>query len=405
MSVESISEADARKLVLISQGLHRSNPFGTSLKATLDVIARLSYVQIDTISVVERAHHHCVWNRQNNYHKTHLDTLMQQKQVFEYWSHAAAYLPMSDYRFSLPRKHAIASGEKHWHVKDKKLSKIILQRIEQDGPLQAKDFEREDTAKNTGWWDWKPAKKALEQLFMEGELMVLKRQGFQKFYELTERVVPTGIDTSIPTETEFYDYLIMRFLAAQGLGSAEDIAYLRKGLKAKISRRCEQLLEDKQLLKLACLGQQYYALPQSLHLLKQRMGRKQVRFLSPFDNLLIQRKRLKQLFDFDYQIECYVPEPKRQYGYFSLPILWGSVFVGRMDAKINRASGVLFIRHLQLETKDIAGLLTDLLPSLQTFLRFNQGTKICLEKISVPEQVQSPLENFLRQQIESIQIS
>jgi uncharacterized protein len=404
MSVDTISVVDARKLVLMSQGLHRTNPFGLGIQATLDVINRLGYVQIDTISVIERAHHHSIWNRQNNYQNKDLDKLMEQKQVFEYWSHAAAYLPMTDFRFSLPRKHAIASGEKHWHDKDLKLNKTILQRIALDGPLQAKDFEKVGSAKNTGWWDWKPAKKALEQLFMEGELMVLSRQGFQKVYELTERVLPSNIDTTHPTETEFLNYLIMRFLSAQGLGNAEEIAYLRKGLKSRISKHCEHLVENKQLIELNCQGQLYYTLPQSISLLSQRTRRKQVRFLSPFDNLLIQRKRTKQLFDFDYQIECYVPAAKRQYGYFSLPVLWGRNFVGRMDAKIIRTSGILSIQHLHLETSKIEDLLPDLLQALQLFLNFNQGTKISVKKISVPEQVSPSHKDFLQQQIESITI-
>lgn len=402
MSLNAISNADARKLVLLSQGLHQANPFGTGLQASLAVINRLSYVQIDTISVIERAHHHSVWNRQSDYTKEHIDSLMAQKDIFEYWSHAAAYLPMADYRFSLPRKHAIASGEKHWHQKDNKLSAAILQRINQEGPLQAKDFEQQHAGAKSGWWDWKPAKKALEQLFMEGELMVLKRQGFQKIYELSERVIPTSVDVSCPTEQEFHYHLITRFLQAQGLGNAAEIAYLRKGLKSKISHYCEQLVEDKTLLKLDCKGQSYYALTESSHLLKQGVNLRQVRFLSPFDNVLIQRKRLKQIFNFDYQIECYVPEAKRQYGYFSLPILWGSTFVGRMDAKIERRLGVLQIQHLHLETTDIDALLPDLLASLQTFLGFNQGTQICLKRISVPEQVTYAQQAFLKQEIEAI---
>jgi uncharacterized protein YcaQ len=263
-------------------------------------------VQIDTISVIERAHHHSVWNRQSTYTKSHLNKLMEHQQIFEYWSHAAAYLPMADYRFSLPRKQAIASGEKHWHAKNTSLTKSILQRIEQEGPLRAKDFERTSAAKNSRWWDWKPAKKALEQLFMEGELMVLKRQGFQKVYDLTERVVPEGVDVSCPSEQEFHHYLILRFLAAQGLGTVSEMAYLRKGIKNELSAACEQLVEDKRLLKLDCQGRQYYSLPQSLSVFTQDLGRKQVRFLSPFDNVLIQRKRTKQLFDFDYQIKSNV---------------------------------------------------------------------------------------------------
>jgi hypothetical protein len=405
MLADSISIDDARKLVLISQGLHRSNPFGGGVQAALEVIKRLSYVQIDTISVVERAHHHCMWSRQSTYTKSLLDTLMEQQQIFEYWSHAAAYLPMADYRFSLPRKQAIVSGEKHWHEKNTALTKSILQRIAQEGPLQAKDFERGSVAKNSGWWDWKPAKKALEQLFMEGELMVLKRQGFQKVYDLTERVLPEEVNLSCPSEQEFHHHLIFRFLTAQGLGTASEMAYLRKGIKSKLSAACEQLVEDNKLVKLDCQGLQYYALPQSLRVLKQDLGRKQVRFLSPFDNVLIQRKRTKQLFDFDYQIECYVPEAKRQYGYFSLPILWGCGFVGRMDAKISRTSGVLSLQHLHLDTVKIDALLSDLIPALRAFLSFNQGTEISLKHISAPQHMTQVQRDFLKQQIELITIN
>ncbi|WP_340677712.1 crosslink repair DNA glycosylase YcaQ family protein [Paraglaciecola sp.] len=384
MLADNISVKDARKLVLVSQGLHKTNAFGSGAQGILKTLQQLSYIQIDTISVVERAHHHSWWNRVNNYSADLLAKLIEEKHVFEYWSHAAAYLPMADYRYSLHRKQAIAGGETHWHGKDDKLTQQILQRIRTEGPLQAKDFEREGGAKATGWWDWKPAKKALEQLFMEGELMAVKRQGFQKVYDLTENVIPAGIDTTTPTEEEFYRYLIQRCLQANGLATASEIAYLRKGIKSKIQTQCLTMLENGELRLLTCQDLQYYALPQAQELLNKKIKRSQVKILSPFDNLLIQRKRMQRLFGFDYQIECYVPEAKRQYGYFSLPLLWGGEFAGRMDAKIERKTGLLLIQHLHIETPKVAAFIEDLLPTLREFLLFNQGRNILLKRLSAP---------------------
>ncbi|MDP5030421.1 MAG: winged helix DNA-binding domain-containing protein [Paraglaciecola sp.] len=399
---EQLSQNEARKLVLVSQGLHKTNPFGTGENGILRSLQQLSYIQIDTISVVERAHHHSLWNRVNNYSADKLAKLIEDKQVFEYWSHAAAYLPMCDYRYSLQRKHAIAGGETHWHSKDKKLTQQILQRIRTEGPLQAKDFEREGGAKAAGWWDWKPAKKALEQLFMEGELMAVKRQGFQKVYDLTERVLPLGIDTSVPSDKEFYRYLITRCLQANGLATASEMAYLRKGIKRCVETQCVQMLENGELQVLECQGQRYYALPQAQESLKKSLKRSHVKILSPFDNLLIQRKRMQQLFDFDYQIECYVPEPKRQYGYFSLPLLWGNGFSGRMDAKIERKTGLLLIQHLHIETAKIEAFIQDFLPALREFLLFNQGTKIEVKRLSAKYDLSEQNIKAYRQTIENL---
>ncbi|NCT48097.1 MAG: winged helix-turn-helix domain-containing protein, partial [Paraglaciecola sp.] len=234
--MQAISLGEARSLLLAAQGLVKAERIASGPKAVLDVLEQLSYVQIDSISVIARAHHHTLWNRCHDYHSDSLDTLVNQKHIFEYWSHAAAYLPMSDYRYSLPRKQAIASGQKHWHAKDAKLTKEILARIREQGPLQAKDFEQAKRQASSGWWDWKPAKKALEQLFMEGELMAVKRQGFQKVYDLTERVLPSDINTQCPSTEEYNHYLIRRFLRANALGSAQEMAYLRKGVVGNISQ-------------------------------------------------------------------------------------------------------------------------------------------------------------------------
>jgi len=343
----------ARKLVLISQGIHRPRDFGQGIAASQQVLEHLGYIQIDTISVVERAHHHTFWNRVLAYHPDHIDTLVREKKAFEYWSHAAAFLPMKDFRYSLPRKYAIASGDqKYWHNKDTKLAKFILDRISQEGPLRAKDFEHQPRSTASGWWDWKPAKQALERLFMEGELMVVRRQGFQKVYDLTERALPEGVNTLRPDQQEHTRHLIRRYLMANGLGRTNEIAYLLKGYKPKITKTCASMLEERELHEVIVNGDSYFALTGFEHLLKRPLSRKRVCIFSPFDNLLIQRARLRELFGYDYQLECYKPKLKREYGYFVLPILKGREFVARMDAKNDRVNNVLTLKRLHLEVSD-----------------------------------------------------
>lgn len=379
---DTISLEEARRAILISQRIYNQSSEKLKKLQVLNAVEALSYVQIDSISVVERAHHHTLWNRVSCYEPHMIEQLLQDRTVFEYWSHAAAYLPMKDFRFSLPRKNAIARGDTHWHKNvNPQLMSSVLDRIRLDGPLLAKDFKQTKPT-NTGWWDWKPAKIALEQLYMQGQLMVLRREGFQKVYDLTERVLPSGINTEAPSDDDYYLHLIKRYLSANAMGTVEQIGYLIKRAKKPIERLCRQLLEDKQLVLIAIDGQDYYALPTLHQLLTLKPRFKGVKILSPFDNILIQRKRAKRLFGFDYQIECYVPEKNRKLGYFSLPLLWGDTFAGTVDAKIDRKTGVLNIFHLHLQTAKLDKFISDFKPTLDTFMAFNHGVRIQVHKIS-----------------------
>ncbi|MFT5571751.1 MAG: hypothetical protein ACI9FR_000671 [Cryomorphaceae bacterium] len=391
----SLSIKEARKLVLLNQGIHRPSAFGRGAKGTLSAIEHLGYVQIDTISVVERAHNHTLWNRNKSYSHKHLAQLQERGSIFEYWSHAAAFLPMRDFRFSLPRKKEYADGDTHWHAKDPKVAKRVLERIKSEGPLQARDFDEERVHQHA-WGGMKPAKIALERLFIEGELMIAKREGFQKVFDLTERVLPTNVDTREPTQQELCEHLIRSYLRANGIGNPAHMAYLRKGLKATLSTVCSDLGENGELISVQVQGEPYYALPECMQALGAPLSQAKVVILSPFDNLLIQRKRMRSLFSFDYLIECYVTAAKRQYGYFSLPLLWGREFAGRLDAKIDRKSGILKLNHLALETKDIEGFASALRPSLHEFLDFNGGQRIEIDRISsaYSEHRQKDLEAF-----------
>ena len=390
---ESLSIPQARKLVLHSQRLPPAKQTGSAITATLAAIENLGYIQIDTISVIQRAHNHTLWNRNPRYKLEHIDQLVADKKVFEYWSHAAAYLPMRDYRFSLPRKLALARGEqKHWYKRDEKLMQSVLKRIEAEGPLMARDFEGAVGKGKPGDWKSKPAKQALDLLFMQGDLMISSREKFHKVYDLTERVLPQSadtIDTSEPTPNEYTRFLITQYLNANGIGQAAEIAYLLKGMKPKITAMLQEMESNGELLKINVVNRRfeksYYALPNSLEHLNKPLARSKLKILSPFDNLLIQRKRMKDLFNFDYLIECYVPAAKRKYGYFTLPILWDGKLVARMDCKADRAKSVLNIHHLALEPsiKNKDGFYDALEKELEEFLGFHDCFEYQIHKTSI----------------------
>ena len=373
-----LTAPQARKLALLCQHLPVSG-LGRGLKGTHKAIRHLGYIQIDTISVVERAHHHTLWNRVPYYRHRYLDKLVEQRAIFEYWSHAAAYLPVEDYRFCLPRMKAIASGQRHWYKKNTKLMNEILERIRCEGPLQAKDFEAHRRYRG-GMWEWGPVKQAIEYLFMQGDLLVTRRDNFQKVFDLAENVIPSGINHSYPTKLEYAHFLIERFLSAHGIGHITEFGYLRQGMGQSIKKALDEKLEQGEILaaKIKKRREIFYVLNNYGEILNQRLARSKVRILSPFDNLVIQRKRIKRLFGFDYQIECYVPAAKRVHGYFVLPILWQGRLVARMDAKADRNKQLFMIRNLTIEPelKNLELFSSYFSRQLDAFAQFNQCREI-----------------------------
>ncbi len=343
--------AKLRRFSLAAQGLLQNNPFGNGLAGARKAINHLGYVQLDTISVIERAHHHVFHSRVPNFTPEMTNKMLLKGDIFEYWAHAAALLPIDDFRFSLPYKHAIASGQTHWFKDpDRKLMKELIARVHIDGPIRSRDLDSEAT-KSNGWWDWKPAKKALEQLYMQGDLMVCDRQGFQKTYDLTERVLPSKVNTKIPSVKELAAYLLEQQLQNYGLVSLKGLTYQRKNKelrKAMLSLLNEKLAQGElQQIRFAS-GAVYFVgsgtLERSLPRVKDRLI-----ILSPFDNSVIQRERLEALFQFEYRLECYLPSAKRRFGYFSLPLLFRDHFIGRMDCKVHRKSKCLEIKSLHWE--------------------------------------------------------
>ena len=355
----------ARRATLRHQGLLKGAYFGQGKQAVVRAIDALGYLQIDTISVVDRSHHHILKTRISNYTPELLTQLQAvDRQVFEYWSHAAAYLPIQDYRYYLPMMHGFGAQRSH----DKALTQAILQRIAGEGPLQSKDFEQQRDRQSNGWWDWKPAKHALEYLFLSGQLMINERLGFAKVYDLTERILPSWIDTRMPSVTEWARFSLLKSLKAMGIGTLADLTYARATVRRftapdflpDYAAALQQLLDEGEACAVDVEGETWYALPGLFEPTRTQLDHSQVQCLSPFDNLVINRKRILRLFNFDDQLECYVPAAKRRYGYFCLPLLWGDQLLGRMDCKAERKTGVLRIRHLQIESQHV---LTDALIS------------------------------------------
>ncbi len=388
-----------RRLALSAQGLLQAQPYGRGLAGTRKAINHIGYVQIDTVSVVERAHHHVLHSRVPGFKPDMLNKMLLNGDIFEYWSHAAAFLPMADFRFSLPYKHAIKGGQTHWYKNpDKKLMGELVARIKSDGPLRSRDLE-DSTKKRGGWWDLKPAKKALEQLYMQGDLMVSDRTGFQKSYDLAERVLPPNVNTTMPTMEEFATHLLDQQLRCHGLVSRKGLTYLRRNgqLRKAVKALVDERLAQGSLEQVQLSSGEVYLLPAGAFEQPLPRTNKRLLILSPFDNSVIQRERLKALFQYDYQIECYVPAPKRQFGYFSLPLLYCGEFIGRMDCKAHRKDNHLEIKSLYLEAHNFDDdlVIAAFVDAIAQFRHFQNCDTVSLTKAS-PKQLTQGLLRALK---------
>lgn len=381
----STSARKLRRVALAAQGLTRLLPFGRGAAGTHRAIEHLGYVQIDAISVINRAHLHTLWNRVPDFSESHLNRLIGQRKVFEYWFHAASYLPMRDFRFALPRMHAIKNGKRHWGLdEDARVLRGIMERIGLDGPLKARELStRRPKGSGAGWWNFGPIKRALAQLQMQGDLIVVGRDGFEKSYELPERVIPNGIDTSMPSIEELAEHLVTTGLRAHSLVGVSELVHLRRDNALRIAAL--KILREREasgeLVKLQIEGTPYFANAEILDT-PVRLARSQVRLLSPFDNALIHRRRTRQVHGFDYKLECYVEPDNRRFGYFCLPILFGERFVGRADCKAHRDRGLFEVKHLSLEhpPQDLALFRTALAEELERFADWHNCPNVLITR-------------------------
>lgn len=350
-SIVQFSLDEARRLALAGHGLGDGAHLPQGSRAVVGVVEQLGYVQIDTIAVVERAHHHTIWSRYGAYRHEMLDALLaRDRLLFEYWHHAACYLPMRDYRYSLAQMHAFdqSAQARAWFADNASLVELVLGRISDEGGLRSSDFEAPPGHVRAGWWARKPAKVALEMLLSRGDLMISAREGFQRRYDLRERVLPTWVDQSAPDRHEIGRHLVLQNLRRMGLAQPRDLTLPRMH-RTDAAQALQALVKTGEVTPVQVEGQEqpYYSLAGALP--PPTDGDDAAHLLSPFDPLVIQRAWLRRLFGFDYSLECYLPAAKRVYGYYSLPILWRQRFVGRVDAKADRQDGVFRLRRLVFE--------------------------------------------------------
>ena len=394
----SLDRARAVALALEGQLLGAADPTPPGPEKVAGIIDRLGYVQIDTISVVERAHQLTLRSRCPGYRPWMLDRLQSEpRRVFEYWGHAASFLPMMDYRFYTRRMREFADPSNSWFrsrlSEHGHLMGGILERIRGEGPLAARAFDPGDW-KKSGWWDWKPAKTALELLFWRGDLMVSRRDGFERVYDLTERVLPEGMDTREPEQEELGRFLVRRALSACGTATLKEITDYIHAADGKIIRSAlAEMTTVGEVVEVTVEGGGGdYALAETLEAILPVSAQGPLRLLSPFDNLIIQRGRVKRLFGFDYTLECYVPASKRRHGYFVMPMLYGGRLIGRLDPKADRREKRLMIRSLSFEpsVEVTVDVLDALAAELSDFAAFNGCLTVDLEQ-PVPARIRRDL--------------
>ena len=377
MDTLTLTIPQARSLTLASLGL-LTPPTQPAIKSDLlSVIRRIHNLQIDTISVVARAHLHILWSRLGSFDPSWLDELHSEGALFEYLAHAACYLPIEDYpiyRSIMQQKFMGWKNIQTWGEQNQSTVNEILDYIQHNGAVKSADFK--NGGSRGGWWDWKVEKAALEYLYYRGDLMIARRQGFQRVYDLRERVLPNWDDTQLPSSEDTLRAQVLMTVKALGIARTDWIApyfYLPQKDTAAI---LPSLVDEGQLLPVfieGLNGKTAFVHQENASLLAQALSGQldatQTTLLSPFDPLLTDRARTNQLFDFDYHIECYTPAPKRKYGYFALPILHRGRLVGRLDAKAWRKEKHLQVIKIFLESgeplTDI--LLSDLAETLQAY--------------------------------------
>ncbi|MFL5732766.1 MAG: winged helix-turn-helix domain-containing protein [Chloroflexia bacterium] len=344
----------ARALALASQGLHAPFPRPARKQDVLATIRQMEALQIDSIHIVARSPYLVLWSRLGDYEPRWLDELLTEGAIFEGWSHAACFLPVEDYGLYRRQMLDARHRSRAWLEEHPDEAAAILDRIRANGPVRAADFPQPEPRRGA-WWDWKPEKEVLERLFAVGILMTSRRENFQRVYDLRERVLPNWDDSLTPSTEEARRPLALKAVRALGVATAAHVPGYFHTPKKGISTLLEDLTAEGALLRATVHGwdKPAYLHPDNLPLARKAISGAlrptHTTLLSPFDPLVWDRARLRDLFGFHYQIETYTPAEKRRYGYYTLPILHRDRLVGRLDPKANRQAGVFEVRALHLE--------------------------------------------------------
>jgi hypothetical protein len=344
-----LTRAQARHIWLRAQRLDSAAPFGDGSQAVASAVEHLGYVQIDTISVIERAHHHILWTRIPAYRRADLRQAQSvDKSIFEYWTHALSYVPTKDFRFFIPDMKLHRREGHKWfaNVTPADLRKV-LRLLRKDGALTIRDIEDDVLVdKEHLWASRKPSKRALQLAFYTGTVTISERNGMLKTYELMQRHFGWDKPPKSASAREVSTYLLDRALRAQGIVSLDSICHLDAPRKPAIRRLIESRVHRKELVPAALEGagkQEHWARPDVLETSGDDASG-MVHILSPFDPLIIQRKRTELFFGYGHRFEAYVPKQKRVFGYFALPVLVGDDIVAAIDLKTDRKNRKLLLQ-------------------------------------------------------------
>jgi uncharacterized protein YcaQ len=384
-----VPAAAARKLLLGGQGLLEDPRRRATPKVLDDLIHRMGFVQLDSINVVERAHHLILAARLQGYRPAMLSRLLERdRRLFEHWTHDASAIPTAWYRFwkvRFERHAARILGSAWWRERigpePDRVIGHVRERLAREGTLLARDFEHEAAEGSGKWWGWKPQKAALEYLWHTGEVAVAGRVNFHKIYDLAERVLPAAVLAAPrPDPEEHLDWACRTALERLGVATAEEIASFWEAVPLAAAKTwCERAAAVGEIVPVQAdtadgsRPRAAYAVPDwEARAAALPPAPPRIRLLAPFDPILRDRRRTQRLFDFDYRFEAFVPEPQRRHGYYVLPILEGERLIGRLDPKLHRGEGLLEVRGLWWEpgVKEMKGRRAALEAALDRLARF-----------------------------------
>jgi len=342
-----LSKTEARRIWLAAQRLDVAAPFGSGAAAVAEAVAHLGYVQIDTIHVIERSHHHILYARIPDYRRSDLRQAQSaDKSVFEYWTHALSYVPARDFRFFIPDMKLHKREGHRWFANVKPADTRKVLRLLREGPLTIRDIDDDVLIeKEHLWHSRKPSKRALQLAFYAGAVTVSERNGMLKTYELMGRHFGWDRPPNPASANEITAYLLDRALRSQGVVSLDSICHLDAPRKKQVASLIKHRVRRGELMRVAIEGagkQEHWAAPEALAGTSEPAHL--VHILSPFDPLIIQRKRTHLIFDYEHRFEAYVPKEKRKFGYFALPVLVGDDIVAALDLKTDRQKRELLMQ-------------------------------------------------------------
>ena len=390
----------ARKLAVYSQGLAATKQIDATAKPEdiQKTVERLGCVQLDTLNLVQRSHYLVVWSRLGSYAPADFDALLyapEKRVLFEGWQRVASIIPLKDYRYQLPRMERMrknhSEGFLRWFDQEgHELMPMVLERIRKEGGLRAADFKYHGPRRGS-WWDWKPAKTALEYLFAFGDLMIANRIHFQRVYDLTERVMPEWVDTAQPTMEQRDRYWMERAALALGICQPNQLIGYNYFQRRPVQAVLEKLVEEKVLITVEVMlegdGKDRYLVHHDYLEVLQKIAdgaiqAERTTFLSPFDNLFWAVGRDEQLWGFRQRLEAYTPASKRLWGYLCMPILHHERLVGRFDPKMERKEGLLRLKALYLEdgVDQEDELLSGVANAMRDFMNFHKAQELIIEK-------------------------